>query len=106
MNYYRCMEDGSPVPRVGCGCRECYLTRETSLDPRLLEMGYGHGSSKVKISREVIRDILMRYLEGRIDYGALHIGIITALAKRLDHQVEMSVEMVGRLPIHIPVLKP
>ena len=78
-----CEDADAAAPRVGCGCRSCYMTREQSLDPRLIgllrDRRFGTSPSIQMVERPV-----MEYLAGRLDYGALYMAIIEGLLKFSD----------------------
>lgn len=94
-----CQDEDAEAPRVGCGCRSCYHTRENALDPRLLAMVRVQPMSvRVSMSHEILRRYLIDYCAGRLDYGLLHVAIIKALVELADHQFEQTMELVSRLP--------
>lgn len=96
----RCEEADATAPRVGCGCRCCYMAREQALDPRLRTLTYerirglGIGSP----SAHMIERPIMEYLAGRLDYGLLHIEIIRALLKFSDDLFTQQMRLVETKP--------
>jgi hypothetical protein len=80
-----CEDVEEAAPRVGCGCRNCYRTREMSLDPRLIALArdpIGQSLSAIGyMAQHHLHQHLTAYCMGRLDYGALHLGIIRSLMK-------------------------
>lgn len=96
MSRYRCYEQDVEAPRVGCACHECYKVREGSLDPRLLELAYQPPMGvRIQVSREVLRRCLIEYCAGRVDYGALYVGIIKALMELADKHVQQALNFAS-----------
>lgn len=100
MAEHRCYEQDVESPRVGCGCENCYRTRERRLDPSLMALARRDYSistiTSVKPSHEIVYRCIMEYVVGRMDYAALHLGIIKALMEFSDRQFEQTVEIVSR----------
>lgn len=92
----RCYEKDVPAPSAGCDCRICRTVREVSLDPRLLEIMRGdRGSMRISQARELVRRGIYEYISGRMDYGALHVTIITALVELADKQLEQILDFAA-----------
>lgn len=100
MTEYRCYEKDVEAPRVRCGCENCYRTRERRLDPDLMALARRDYSistiTSARSSREIVYRCIMEYLVGRVDYGAMHLGIIKALMEFADKQFELTMEIVSR----------
>jgi hypothetical protein len=95
-----CEEIPANAPRVGCGCRRCYRARETSLDPRLLALATYQSPIVLGLSHSPSRDLLLRglreYLAGRLDFGALHLTLITGLMELGDNQFKRLMNVAAR----------
>lgn len=97
--YILCSLADELAPRISCGCRECRTARERALDPRLLTMAfYDRSSIRISASTEILHRALDAYLSGRLDYGALHMAIITALVELSDRQFGEIMRLVAIRP--------
>lgn len=93
------------APRVGCGCRICYKTRELSVDPRLLMMAHGVRSNILypeknipPIAQHIIYKHIVGYLYGRMDYGALNVSIIQGLTDAMNQQQNQIFDVMRKMP--------
>lgn len=95
-----CDEAPEPAPRSGCACRQCYRRREMSLDPALIAIVRENYDRPMSLapSRMVVHRCLDHYLAGRVEWGALHLGIIKALAELADKQHEQLMTVVNSRP--------
>jgi hypothetical protein len=89
---YRCQDDDSPSPRVGCCCHSCYRAREMALDPRLIEIARYQPMELKQLSpaHAIVHQCIEYYLAGRVEWASLQIEIIKKL-------VELNDDTFGRL---------
>ena len=95
----RCDAADQSAPRVGCDCRSCYVMRERSLDPRLIELARENHRDFISPARHILHRCLDTYVMGRIEWAALHVEIIEALVKLSDDQYkrELALAMASKL---------
>jgi hypothetical protein len=95
----RCENDGSTVPRVGCRCRGCCMTRERAIDPRLAALAYEPPSLAVTChAQALIHRQLQRYIMGDLALEALPIEIIKVLSEVIGYQQKQLSDLISMQP--------